>query len=249
MTFEGSMRGTFRTTTGNAHLPTAVLLHGVGGNARNFSRLQDHLEGQVRTVAYTREAALNRRGRCTLEPLLEELVGVLGHVGCDEDVVAVGHSWGGALARAFATRHAERVRGVVLLDATHEHLAGVRGLTFRALALMAGLVAQGPCSSTRRAVAMRELAGIPPSLRALRWPDQPVLVVIGGHGVTARQRRVREDMRSTYAALARQLPAIQLVTLPQAGHWIAEDEPAATAALIHQFAIDTTRRASETSAS
>jgi pimeloyl-ACP methyl ester carboxylesterase len=231
-----------RTTTGDPQLPTAVLLHGVGSTAQAFALLQDHVEGRLRTVTYTRAAALGRRGPCTMEPLLGELIAVLDRVGGDE-VLAVGHSWGGALARALAARQPDRVRAVVLLDATHERLAGLRGATFRTLTAAARIAAHGSWGADRTE-AVRELAGIPASLQELPWPSQPVLAVTGGRSDTARDRRTREDMRSTYVAVAGQRPGIQLVTLPEAGHRIPEEQPAATAALIHRFAVELTAQRS-----
>ena len=238
-----------RTTTGDPALPTVVLLHGVGAGAASFASLQDVLEGELRSVAYSRRAALHDRGPCALDALVDELVLVLDSVVGDEDVVLVGHSWGAVLARALATRLSERVRGVVLLDGTHERLAGVQRPAFRALTQAARLLSRVSFASPVRTTAVRELAAIPASLRLLPWPTQPVLAVVGGHGATARQRRVREDMRVTYAEVARQLPGTELVAVAGAGHRVAEDAPAETAALIRRFLATTTRPTSGRSAS
>jgi pimeloyl-ACP methyl ester carboxylesterase len=39
--------------------------------------------------------------------------------GIDPPYVLVGHSWGGAIVQAFASKHADEVAGVVLIDSSH----------------------------------------------------------------------------------------------------------------------------------
>lgn len=56
-------------------------------------------------------------GPYTVEMFADDLADVLDHVGW-RDVVIAGCSMGGCVAQAFAARHEDRVRGLVLIDTT-----------------------------------------------------------------------------------------------------------------------------------
>ncbi len=56
----------------------------------------------------------------TVDDYARELGAVIDDVAPDDDIVIVGYSFGGLVARYYAAHHPERVRGLLLIDAAHE---------------------------------------------------------------------------------------------------------------------------------
>jgi pimeloyl-ACP methyl ester carboxylesterase len=93
-----------------------VLIHGLPGTAEDFNKVAPLLAGH-RTIAFDRPGfgysgdgylKFNRQ-IATLDSLLRAL-----HV---NRPILVGHSYGGTIALAFAERHPNEIRGLVLVDA------------------------------------------------------------------------------------------------------------------------------------
>jgi pimeloyl-ACP methyl ester carboxylesterase len=99
--------------------PAVILLHGASGNARDYTfDLAGRLEPRYRVVAFDRPGlghtpALHRRGESPAEQvaLLDAAAGALG-LG---RAVIVGHSYGGAVAMAWALERPARAAGIVSL--------------------------------------------------------------------------------------------------------------------------------------
>jgi pimeloyl-ACP methyl ester carboxylesterase len=97
---------------------TAVLIHGLTGTSRWWSRVIDHLP------AYLGVISLDVRGRgeswqapppYDLATLADDIARCLDHFGLETAVVA-GYSMGGWVAGLFAQRHTERAERIVLAD-------------------------------------------------------------------------------------------------------------------------------------
>jgi len=98
--------------------PVVLAAHGISSNHRTWGVVAAALDGAATVVA----PDLRGRGRSnglpgpyTIAQHAEDCAAVLDHVGARDAVVA-GHSMGGFVATALATRHPERVRAVVLVD-------------------------------------------------------------------------------------------------------------------------------------
>ena len=104
-----------------------VLLHGAGCNLEDMRlALGERLSVRRRVILVDRPGAgwSERRGRRSSSPAVQAtmLREVLDRLGIARAVL-VGHSWGGALALAFALDHPQRAAGLVLLSPpTHPHL-------------------------------------------------------------------------------------------------------------------------------
>lgn len=96
--------------------PEVLLLHGLPGTADDFERVTPLLAGH-RTIALDRPGFGASDGG--YHPLAEQLAAIEGLLDqlAIRRVFLVGHSYGGSLALAFAVRHPERVRGLVLVAA------------------------------------------------------------------------------------------------------------------------------------
>lgn len=114
---------------------TLVLLHGFGGNARQW-------RSQIEQFAHhNRVIALDMRGHgrsaapligYRMEDLLVDVTAVLAARRVQTPFVLVGHSFGGAIATEFALRYPERVSRLVLIASAGEYdLNSTYKLAFR----------------------------------------------------------------------------------------------------------------------
>ncbi|TQM71933.1 alpha/beta hydrolase family protein [Actinomadura hallensis] len=101
--------------------PTIVLLSGLGDGLEKMAPLQKTLSAQNRVCSYDRlgEGASDKPdGPQSLTDTGRILTGVLDRAAGDGPVVLAGHSLGGLIAARYAPDHTDRVKGLVLLDAT-----------------------------------------------------------------------------------------------------------------------------------
>jgi pimeloyl-ACP methyl ester carboxylesterase len=102
-----------------ASMPPIVLIHGAGCNLEDMRlALGERLAARHRVILIDRPGLgySERKGRRGSAPAYQAamLRDVLDRIGVDRAIV-VGHSWGGALAAAFALDHPQRAAAVVLL--------------------------------------------------------------------------------------------------------------------------------------
>jgi len=244
----------------DGHGPVLLLAHGFAGSARNFNPQVRALRERFRVVRYdarghARSEAPREATAYTPEAFVEDMQRVLAVAGASEAIIA-GLSMGAATALRFALADAQRVRGLVLVsfppDASaadgfaavaarfaeaieREGLeaAGARfvwgpasGLDPRGAALVRqGFLEHPPYALAHvlRGVIARQprLDELAPALGQL---DRPTLVVVGEGDRAGRAPGER---------LAALMPRAQLVVIPEAGHVVNLDRPAAfTSALV-----------------
>jgi pimeloyl-ACP methyl ester carboxylesterase len=129
----GGGRSLYLQCTGSAG-PTVVLEAGFGGNTLNWRDVQPQLGRTTRTCAYDRAGLGNSPpvpGVHDAQDEINDLQRLLGAAHIVPPYVLVGHSYGGILARLFASQHPDEAAGVVLVDARG------RDATRRQLALLA----------------------------------------------------------------------------------------------------------------
>jgi pimeloyl-ACP methyl ester carboxylesterase len=143
--------------------PPVVLEAGFGGNTLNWSDVQPELGRTTRTCAYDR-AGLGHSppmpGVHDAQDEIDDLQRLLLAAHIEPPYVLVGHSYGGILARLFASQHPGEAAGVVLVDA--------RG-----------------CDATRRQVARLPKSQVPPALSA---PVQDGVDVAASEALASRVR-------------------------------------------------------------
>ncbi|MGW2158406.1 alpha/beta fold hydrolase [Nonomuraea sp. NPDC001699] len=101
--------------------PVVVLLHGGGDGLDKMAALQKALSAKNRVCSYDRlgaGASDQPDGPQDFAGTGRILTGVLDRVAGDHPVVLAGHSLGGLIAARYAPDHQDRVKGLVLLDAT-----------------------------------------------------------------------------------------------------------------------------------
>ena len=98
--------------------PALLLIHGLGGQLRNFSRILAPLAERHRVVLVDRPGSGYSTAAGAAQPSLAEqarsLAALIERLGLDRPVV-VGHSLGGALALVLALNHPRSVGGLALL--------------------------------------------------------------------------------------------------------------------------------------
>ncbi len=112
----GSVNVWHRAAAGDA--PTAVLIHGLSGTSRWWSRVIDHLPADLGIIS------LDVRGRGDsheapppfgLRTVADDVARALDHLEIDQAIVA-GYSMGAWIAALFATEHRDRVEHALMID-------------------------------------------------------------------------------------------------------------------------------------
>lgn len=240
--------------------PPCALLHGLFGEARNFTTIARRLAGRgFRAIALDlRNHGESPRGPATYPAMAEDVAETLTTLGA-RPAHLIGHSMGGKVAMHLALTDPAALLRLVVADIApvayppREHRALLAALT--TLPLRPGL-------SRREADAALAPAIPDPKLRAFllhslvlegtprfRFAipelarDMPALedfpLPAGAHfpGPTlfilgARSPYVRPEHRPLIASL---FPAARFVTLPEAGHWVHADDPEGFLAAVTDF--------------
>lgn len=148
--------------------PPVVLLHGIGSFALEWSLVIKRLVATNRVVAPDlpglgdSDARRHRLDSPTLVNWLPELIDLT----CVEAPTVVGHSMGGGVAARFAVQHGERLRRLVLVDASS------LGAFRPAIAVIVALVQFGarPSAKNRERFLRQVLAD--PARARLAWGDR-----------------------------------------------------------------------------
>jgi pimeloyl-ACP methyl ester carboxylesterase len=101
--------------------PVVVLLHGGGDGLDKLAGIQKTVGERDRVCSYDRlgaGASDQPDGPQTFESTGKVLTAVIDRVAGDKPVVLAGHSLGGLIAARYTPDHQDRVKGLVLMDAT-----------------------------------------------------------------------------------------------------------------------------------
>jgi pimeloyl-ACP methyl ester carboxylesterase len=113
---DGRLRATRWPGRSGTAGPPILLLHGLGGTRRAWDRVAPSLRPLPVLALDARGHGESADGRgYSLEACADDAATALDALGLSR-VLAVGHSWGGAVALTLAARHRERVLGVVAID-------------------------------------------------------------------------------------------------------------------------------------
>ncbi|HEY0741508.1 MAG TPA: alpha/beta hydrolase [Chryseosolibacter sp.] len=105
--------------------PVVLFISGFGDRVSSWMSVQKQIAGVTRTFSYDRaglgESEMISKDR-SLDSMLFELNELLRVEKIAPPYILVGHSYGGHIARYFAHKHPDKVVGLVLIDATVEHM-------------------------------------------------------------------------------------------------------------------------------
>lgn len=105
--------------------PSVVFLAGMGDSGETWKIVQDRISQEASTLSYDR-AGIGRSPAPVVVPrtcrdLVEELYDLLQEIAVETPCILVGHSFGGLVARLFASLYPQLVSGLVLVDAAPEY--------------------------------------------------------------------------------------------------------------------------------
>lgn len=238
--------------------PVLLCLHGIGSSSRSFAAQLDGLSPIATVVAW--DAPGYRLSPAWPEPrgmdgYADAAVAVLDELGC-ESADVLGTSFGGVVATRMALRHPDRMRSLVLADATpgsgttpeRADAMRSRGDELAEVGPEAFAAARAPRLTSphadpsvvdRVAATMAEAIGLPGYAHAalamadtdhrdaLGRIDVPALVLVGEHDQVTPP--------STSRALADALPNATFAEVPDAGHVSNVENPDAFNALVQDF--------------
>jgi pimeloyl-ACP methyl ester carboxylesterase len=154
--------------------PAVLLIHGLGGQMRNFTHsLLARLKGEFRVIMVERPGSgystRPQGASAAIGAQAEMIARFIGALGLEQPLV-VGHSLGGAIALALALNHEDQIGGLALI-APLAYPQGPIALPFRGLVirspvlrwLVAWTVAT-PASIVRSQIALETLFGPEPVL-------------------------------------------------------------------------------------
>ena len=219
--------------------PVVVLDAGLGGTTLDWKFVQPQVGG------FTRACAYNRAGIAGSDPgplprdavqVVTELHALLANSCLPAGYVLVGHSLGGFHVRLFASEHPEEVAGLVTVDGSQEDFAD-RIRTEISADLAAALFDAPPDPSLPAAVSEEFTAfrqDDPEELRASApLPPVPFAVLVAGSDAFAPAPFEKDGpalqalWQELQAELAATVPNSILQVIPDSGHYIQLDRPAA----------------------
>jgi pimeloyl-ACP methyl ester carboxylesterase len=229
--------------TGGAK-PTIVLLHGLAGNGATWTELARALEGEFDVVmpdarGHGGSSAPSRGYR--YDDLANDVIGLIRGLELSRPVL-LGHSMGGMTAALVASRRAEHLRGLVLVDPTflsadrqrEVHESDVaeqhrRTLGLQRSELVADLRARHPRRSpeivellaeARRSTGLAPFDVLTPPNPDYRdvvsTIDVPTLLVIGDNPVVSLETAI--ELRDLN-------PRVRIAQVRDAGHGLPFDQP------------------------
>jgi esterase len=248
---------------GSAERQPLIMLHGIGRIAHTFDHIAPHFAARYRVIAVDMrghgDSSWDPQGAYLVEDYVKDIEGLAEQLDL-RNIVIWGNSTGGRVAQVFAALHPQRVAAVISEDVGPERPREIAdGMTARlkqederGWASEEELLAQQKASNPRtgeqvlqalvkygtkpradgRVIWKRDPAigngFIPTELwRFVREIRSPIIYILGGRS-TIVPAATQDELRKV-------LPQVEIVTIPGAGHYPSEENPAAFVALIDKF--------------
>lgn len=242
--------------SGLSDAPILTLANALGTDARIWDDMIDRLADRYRIVSYDKRGhglSSDPSGDCTIDDHVDDLVGLLNHLGIEKLALA-GVSIGGMIAQRFAVRHPDRLIALVLCDTAAKigdadmWNGRIEAVTKNGLAAIAEMVMARWFSQAYRSSHPAELSGwrtmferMPAqgyigTCAALRDADlhgeigaisTPTLVLVGDQDLSTPPELVRQT--------ADKMPNARFELIAGAGHIPSIEQPVALAATMALF--------------
>lgn len=103
--------------------PTIILESGQGGCSLDWVLVQGEISNLGTVISYDRANygwSKTKENKSTIDEYVDELRSLLDKLELRPPYILVGHSFGGLIMRLFASKYAEDVEGLILVDSVHE---------------------------------------------------------------------------------------------------------------------------------
>jgi esterase len=246
---------------GAAGRPPLVLIHGLDRNARTFDHVATHFTSRFRVIAVDMrghgDSDWDAQARYLVEDHVGDLEGLVEQLGL-RNITLWGNSTGGRVVQVFAGRHPELVSRVIAEDVGPERPQQISDSYARRVKqeeqgwasedeLVATLLKGTGASEavvrpwvrhgTKRRPDGRTIWKRDPNLvkgfvATDLWQHvanirAPILYVLGGRSAIVPSA-TQEELRT-------KLPAVQIVTIPGAGHYPSDERPSEFLAIVDRF--------------
>jgi pimeloyl-ACP methyl ester carboxylesterase len=242
--------------------PPMILVHGLDRHAHTFDHIAPHFRSRYRVIAVDMrghgESAWDPEARYLVEDYVRDMEGLVEQLQL-RDIVIWGNSTGGRVAQVYAGLHPERVSHMISEDVGPERPRQIADNYGRRIAedqagwaseaevaaqvrksnprmSDAGVATYVRYGTTRRADGRIVWKRDPNVARGFvvtdLWPivskiSVPALYLIGGRSAIV-PAETQERLRTT-------LPKVQIVTVPDTGHYPSEEKPAEVLAIVDSF--------------
>ncbi len=215
---------------------TLLFLHGFGGFAGQWEQQLVEFSDRHRVVAVDLRGhglSDHPNSQYTMDEIVGDIERVVEALQLPEKFVVLGHSFGGAIAATYATKHPDRVERLILVSTSVDFV----------LSPLLRLAFQLPVSLAEpiRAMFPRNLAAPASVLKSIyhnalsKWHGRdyfprlktPTLVVIGHRDIVFKQ--------SAYDAVPDLIPNSQIAKIPVSAHLVMLERPDAVNRAIQRF--------------
>ncbi|MBI2332295.1 MAG: alpha/beta hydrolase [Chloroflexi bacterium] len=210
--------------------PTVILETGLGDTSASWAHVQDAVAQFTSVFVYDR-AGIGQSDPAptprTCQNMVDDLSALLKAANILPPYILVGHSFGGLIARLFASQHVNDVTGMLLVDSAHEdRTAGFEKVLSNELIARNRAFLLDPSRNS-------EFVDRIPSEGQVRdaWHmfDFPLMVLVRGLPdktdsvwPSAELQRVERELQDEFLKLS---PKSSLFVAEQSGHWIQKDQP------------------------
>ncbi|WP_173108109.1 alpha/beta fold hydrolase [Bacillus sp. KH172YL63] len=202
--------------------PTVVLDAGYGDYSKAWHDILPGIKAELEVVAYDR-AGLGKSGGAnhprTSDEMVTELNLLLTEMKIEPPYLLVGHSFGGINMRAYATKHPEKVSGLILIDSTPEDyiekFLPVMPEDFQAR-YYKQFTLEGSFAEFQKSL---HLTG-----RTRKTLDLPVIILAAGNKAhyTMEAQSLWNEMQKGLLSLSKES---ELIMAENSTHYIQRDEP------------------------
>lgn len=246
---------------GGADKPPLVLVHGLDRVARTFDHVAPHFTSRYRVIAYDMrghgDSDWDPQARYVVEDHVGDLEGLVAQLGL-RGLTLWGNSTGGRVVQVFAGKHPDLVSRVIAEDVGPERPQQISdGYARRVQEEDRGWSSEEELLARLRKAPGASEAVIGPYVRygTKRRPDgrlvwkrdpnlvkgfvptdlwtyvqnitAPILYVLGGRS-TIVPPATQEELR-------KRLPQVEIVTIPDTGHYPSDEKPAEFLAIVDRF--------------
>ncbi|MCC7162174.1 MAG: alpha/beta hydrolase [Anaerolineae bacterium] len=214
--------------------PTVVMDAGMSQDRTTWGQVPEGIAKFTRVCIYDRagvgESDNGPRPR-TSERIVQELDALIRNSNITGPLVLVGHSFGGANARLYASQHPAQVQGLVLVDSVQEdeieRYAELIPPEQQLYYLKEHLVGLYESIDIKESLEQVRAAKLPPSIR--------LTVVAAGNPDEFETRPYAQIHQELQETLARLVPDAKLVIASRSGHFIQMDEPELIVQQVHEM--------------